>query len=111
MHPLNERHLTLLGELMYQSHASYGACGLGSSGTDVLVERIKQAGPETGVYGAKITGGGCGGTVAVLARKDARDIIERIVAQYEQETGRSTTLLHGSSPGSAAWGILRLLPS
>ena len=111
MHPLNERHLTLLGELMYQSHASYSACGLGSSGTDVLVERIKQAGPETGVYGAKITGGGCGGTVAVLARKDARDIIERIVAQYEQETGRSTTLLHGSSPGSAAWGILRLLPS
>ena len=109
--PLTERHLALLGELMYQSHASYSACGLGSSGTDMLVERIKQMGPETGVYGAKITGGGCGGTVAVLARKDARDFIERIVAQYEQETGQSTTLLHGSSPGSAAWGILRLIPS
>lgn len=26
--------LAVLGELMYQSHASYGACGLGSDGTD-----------------------------------------------------------------------------
>lgn len=24
----------MLGELMYQSHASYSACGLGSQGTD-----------------------------------------------------------------------------
>ena len=111
IHPLSERHLALLGELMYQSHASYSACGLGSSGTDLLVELIRQAGPETGVYGAKITGGGAGGTVAVLARREARDQIECIVARYEQETGLNTTLLHGSSPGAAAWGILRLAAS
>src|SRR5204862_7164277 len=29
----HERTLELLGELMYQSHASYSACGLGSNGT------------------------------------------------------------------------------
>ncbi|MEJ7712655.1 MAG: hypothetical protein WKF84_23110 [Pyrinomonadaceae bacterium] len=31
----SERRDELLGELMYQSHASYSACGLGSKGTDL----------------------------------------------------------------------------
>jgi L-arabinokinase len=42
----HERTLALLGELMYQSHASYSACGLGSDGTDRLVELIREAGPH-----------------------------------------------------------------
>lgn len=46
-----------LGELMYQSHASYSACGLGSHGTDALVKLACKAGPDQGIYGAKITGG------------------------------------------------------
>lgn len=60
--------LEVLGELMLQSHASYGACGLGSQGTDRLVELVLQekaaaeaAGQEPALFGAKITGGGCGG--------------------------------------------------
>ena len=57
-----------LGELMYESHASYGACGLGSGGTDLLVKLVRESGLATGLYGAKITGGGSGGVVAVLAR-------------------------------------------
>ncbi|KDD74369.1 hypothetical protein H632_c1365p1, partial [Helicosporidium sp. ATCC 50920] len=54
----------LLGELMFQSHASYGRCGLGSPGTDRLVELVREAaalerdGPV--LLGAKITGGGSG---------------------------------------------------
>ena len=48
----------LLGELMYQSHASYSACGLGSDGTDQIVELVRQAGPDSGLFGAKISGGG-----------------------------------------------------
>lgn len=31
----------LLGELMFQSHASYGRLGLGSEGTDTLVAIVK----------------------------------------------------------------------
>src|SRR5262249_19806060 len=58
-----------LGELMYESHASYSACGLGSDGTDRLVALVREAGPGIGLYGAKITGGGSGGTVAVLAAR------------------------------------------
>lgn len=103
--PLTDEHLLLLGELLYQAHASYSACGLGSAGTDRLVELVAQAGPERGLYGAKITGGGSGGTVAVLARRDAGAQIEQIVARYQQETGRQVVLLHGTSPGAAAWGI------
>ena len=34
-----------LGALMYESHASYSACGLGSKGTDRLVALAREAGP------------------------------------------------------------------
>lgn len=105
--PVDER-LSLLGELMYQSHASYSACGLGSAGTDRLVELARAAGPEQGVYGAKITGGGSGGVVAVLARGGARGAIERIAAQYRAETGHDAMLIGGSSPGAMAFGTLTL---
>lgn len=98
----------LLGELMYQSHASYSACGLGSDGTDRLVELARQAGPEAGIYGAKITGGGSGGTVAVLAWSGAAAQIQQIAEQYQTETGRSAAIIGGSSPGAAAVGALRM---
>ncbi len=109
-HPtLDEVQMSLLGELMYQSHTSYSACGLGSKGTDTLVELVRQAGPNAQLYGAKITGGGSGGTVAVLARRGADEQIQKIVEQYEKQTGLKTTTLRGSSPGAKAWGTLRLL--
>lgn len=107
--PVSEESLILLGELMYQSHASYSACGLGSMGTDRLVELVRQAGPAAGLYGAKITGGGAGGTVAVLARRGSQEQIEHIAKQYTQETGLTTDILSGSSPGAVAWGHHRLL--
>lgn len=106
---VNEAQLRLLGELMYQSHASYSACGLGSAGTDRLVELVQIAGPAAQLYGAKITGGGCGGTVAVLARRGARTAIERIAEQYSQETGLPIDILSGSSAGALAWGSRRLV--
>jgi L-arabinokinase len=98
----------LLGELMYQSHNSYGACGLGSDGTDELVRLVHARGPGGGLYGAKITGGGSGGTVAVLARAGSADAIRAVASQYEQETGRSATVIGGSSPGAAAFGVVWL---
>ncbi|MDP9151503.1 MAG: GHMP kinase [Myxococcota bacterium] len=100
----------LLGELMYQSHASYGACGLGSEGTDRLVELVREAGAEAGLYGAKITGGGSGGTVAVLARAGSRTRLELIVRRYEKETGRTAALVGGSSDGALRYGVRTLVP-
>jgi L-arabinokinase len=99
----------LLGELMYQSHESYSACGLGSDGTDRLVQLVRDAGPRAGLYGAKITGGGSGGTVAVLARAGSGEAIRRIVTQYDEETGRRAAIFGGSSPGAIAYGTRRLV--
>jgi L-arabinokinase len=100
----DEETATVLGECMYQSHASYSACKLGSDGTDMLVDMVRRRGAAKGLYGAKITGGGSGGTVAVLARKGLQDELERLTAEYEQRSGRSATLIGGSSPGAAEFG-------
>ena len=59
----------------WQSHNSYSNCGLGSAGTDKLVQLVHNAqhtksynGKESLLFGAKITGGGCGGTVCILGK-------------------------------------------
>ncbi|MCI0488844.1 MAG: GHMP kinase [Blastocatellia bacterium] len=104
----SEQRLELLGELMYQSHASYSACGLGSEGTDRLVELVREAGPKLRLYGARITGGGSGGTVAVLGRSDAGASIADVADRYAEETGYRPYIFSGSSPGSAAFGYIKL---
>lgn len=104
--PLSEESCRRLGALMYQSHQSYSACGLGSAGTDRLVALAQEIGPAQGVYGAKITGGGSGGTVAVLAKRQAGDMIERIATLYADETGYRPLIFSGSSMGALAFGHL-----
>lgn len=103
-----DERLSLLGELMYQSHASYSACGLGVAGTDRLVELVREAGPSRGLYGAKITGGGSGGTVAVIGHRDASAAVEEVAQRYAQETGHRPYVFARSSPGGAAFGHLIL---
>lgn len=93
-----------LGELMYKSHKSYSACYLGSPGTDELVRLVREAGAESGLYGAKITGGGSGGTVAVLGRKGAGTSVEAVAREYERRTGHAPLIISGSSPGAVAFG-------
>ncbi len=97
-----------LGALMYESHASYSACGLGSDGTDRLVALAREAGLARGIYGAKITGGGSGGTVAVLAESGSGGAVRDIARQYAEETGRDADVFEGSSPGAARIGAIRL---
>ena len=104
----NEPALREMGELMYGSHASYSACGLGSDGTDLLVELVREAGPAAGLYGAKITGGGSGGTVAILGRADAGEAVAGIARRYRQATGREPYLFAGSSPGACHFGVRRV---
>ena len=98
----------VLGELMYESHGSYSACGLGSSGTDLLVDLVRKAGSAAGLYGARITGGGSGGTVAVLGDRNAGPSIEAITDLYAQRTGYRPIVFSGSSPGAGVFGHLRL---
>jgi galactokinase len=100
-----------LGELMYQSHQSYTALGLNSDGTDLIVDLVRQEGPAAGLFGAKITGGGSGGTVAVLGDRRSSEAIDRITKVYADETGHQPSIFSGSSPGSATFDHLRLRPS
>ena len=95
-----------MGELMAASHASYGACGLGSDGTDRLVRLVAEAGAERGLFGAKITGGGSGGTVAILGASSADGAVRAIAARYAEETGRSAEVFAGSGPGMNERGVL-----
>jgi L-arabinokinase len=97
-----------LGALMYESHASYSACGLGSDGTDRLVALAREAGPARGIYGAKITGGGSGGTVALLGDDGSGDAVRAVARRYSEETGRDAYVFEGSSPGAARIGAIRL---
>ena len=60
---LTPEELRRLGALMRASHASYTAIGLGHAVTDEIAAAALR---EPGVYGARVTGGGCGGAVCVL---------------------------------------------
>ena len=69
---------------------------------------VRETGVTGGLFGARITGGGSGGTVAVLGRRDAADAVAEIKHQYAQRTGSSPTVFSSSSPGAGAFGYLRI---
>jgi galactokinase len=96
---LTDRRARLLGELMFQSHASYSRLGLGSSATDAIVERVRKAGWPAGLVGARISGGGAGGTVAILGRKEAEPLVHSIARELDAE------VVDCSSDGAAHFGI------
>lgn len=98
--------LSYAGQMMYFSHDSYTRIGLGCPETDTLVELGRTAGPDKGIYGAKITGGGSGGTVAFLTYGDrAAQTISEIAAAYQAQTGLTPQIFTGGqSPGAMAFG-------
>ena len=82
--------LTKMGKLMDQSHTSYSRCGLGSERTDEIVELAKER-MGKGIFGAKITGGGSGGTVCILTagekgKNEARDLHLYLSKKYKTST-------------------------
>ena len=98
-----------LGELMYQSHDAYTECGLGSTATSLIVDLVRELGPASGLFGAKITGGGAGGTVAVLGLSSAADMFKRHVVDAYAELrspAEPPYVFVGSSPGADAFGIV-----
>lgn len=95
------------GELMYASHWSYGQrCGMASIETDLLVNWIRDRGAARGLYGAKVTGGGCGGTVAVLMADttQAHQALAEACTAFGEKTGLHPQILTGSSPGAMSFG-------
>jgi galactokinase len=94
-----------MGELMYQSHLGYSECGLGCEATDLLVELVREEGAANGLYGAKITGGGAGGTVAILGHRNAHDALRRVVRLYARARGYEPYIFEGSSTGADDFGV------
>lgn len=93
------------GHLMYASHESYtNNALLGAPECDLLVDLCRRN-EKAGLYGAKITGGGSGGSIAVLADASEKSTaaLESIMREYEQKTGRKPEAFFGSSPG--AWSV------
>lgn len=101
------------GRLMYESHESYGRCALlGAAETDLLVELLR-ARQEAGIYGAKITGGGSGGTVAVLADASPRaeQAVRSAMEEYRRRTGLAPEAFMGSSAGAWTTGTKVITPA
>jgi L-arabinokinase len=110
-HPeLDPSLLTEAGRLLLDAHASYTRrVDLGAPETDLLVELTMARGPRAGLYGAKITGGGSGGTVAVLrAGPQADSSIRAVCAEYARRTGSAPRVIRGSSAGALFEGPQRL---
>lgn len=108
--PSADTALAAAGRLMYASHWSYGKlCALGSRETDVIVRAVRRRGHSRGLYGAKITGGGSGGTVAVLAAEGVEDALAEVLSEYERETGIALgegDVMTRSSDGAEAAGAV-----
>jgi galactokinase len=94
-----------MGELMFQSHWSYTECGLGCESTDQLIELVRRRCGDKSLFGAKITGGGAGGTVAVLGSKDGAAAFAEVVAEYARMKSFQPYVFEGSSVGADRFGI------
>lgn len=101
--------LVTAGECMYGAHDSYrNNCHLSTEEVDFLVESVRQRGAKQGLYGAKITGGGTGGTVAVFGELDAlAKHIPEIAVEYSRRVGVMPDIFEGTSPGAVEFGARR----
>ncbi|GGG87541.1 galactokinase [Edaphobacter dinghuensis] len=91
----------LIGEILYQSHVAYRECGLGSEACDELVSCALDA----GFIGAKMTGGGAGGVVAILGSSGDQDAIHSVARKYAAGLDAMPHIFEGSSGGVDAFGI------
>ena len=96
--PVTRRRAHVLGDLMAASHAGYSRCGLGTPATDRIVEAVRAAGWERGLVGARVSGGGCGGTVVVLGREEAEPVVRRLAKRL------GAGIVVGTSAGASSFG-------
>ena len=98
-------YLSTAGDLMYESNTSYrDLAGLGSPEVDGLVNIARKIGKQGGIYGAKITGGGGGGTVALLCYGNVESSLTQILAAYKLAWGIDAELIRGDAAGAFEFG-------
>ncbi|WP_146408272.1 galactokinase [Allorhodopirellula heiligendammensis] len=86
---LSASRLTEVGELMYASHDSLSRdFEVSCRELDLLVDLARGVGEAGGVIGSRMTGGGFGGcTVTLVKTESAPALIDRLMKEYEAETG------------------------
>ena len=99
---LRDRDPHRLGELFNASHESMkNDYETSTPEIDALVA-IGQA--DADIYGARLTGGGFGGSVVMLAQAGrARAAAERIAAEYCRQTGLAGSVMVPEMPGASAF--------
>ena len=90
-----------LGALMRESHLSYSRCSMGSPTTEILINLLDI--PH--IFGARITGGGCGGLVICLTNdsKEAGEAVMETVEKFstlQKVNAGQIRLFKGSSDGA-----------
>ncbi len=92
-----------VGELMYESHTSLrDDYEVSCEELDLAVELAKKIGPDGGVLGCRMTGGGFGGCVVALVKAmQAKAISHDIGEGYLAQTRRHATIFL-SRPGAGA---------
>jgi galactokinase len=105
----DEKALVAAGECMYGAHESYrDNCRLSTEEVDFLVESVRKRGTKSGLFGAKITGGGTGGTVAVFGKLEAlKNHVPQIAQEYSRRIGVMPDIFEGTSPGATEFGARR----
>jgi galactokinase len=90
-----------MGRLMYESHDSLrDDYEVSSPELDVLVELARGL---PGVLGARMTGGGFGGSTVSLVRREALEDFERALSEgYERATGKRPAILVSEAGAGAA---------
>jgi galactokinase len=101
-----EEALVTAGECMYGAHQSYqNNCHLSTEEVDFIVDSVRHRGLKCGLYGAKITGGGTGGTVAVFGKIEAlKKHIPEIAIECSRRIGVMPDIFEGTSPGAMEFG-------
>lgn len=89
---LGERDVARLGRLLDASHRSLrDDFEVSTPEVDLLVDLVRE---QDGVHGARITGGGFGGSIVAVADADrGRHAAATAVGEYEERTGRDARIL------------------
>ncbi|HEX9436553.1 MAG TPA: galactokinase family protein [Candidatus Limnocylindria bacterium] len=89
---LRERDIAALGELLDDSHRSLrDDYEVSTPEVDLLVELVRE---QEGIHGARITGGGFGGSIVAIADLGTGHHAAALaVAEYEQRTGLDARIL------------------
>jgi galactokinase len=99
--------LSEVGKLMYASHDSLkNDYEVSCEELDLLVDLAREIGPEGGVIGSRMTGGGFGGcTVSLVETAKVDGVVERLASRYRERTGIEAGVLK-SRPARGAHVVM-----